>query len=53
LRRDDLIVLVGDVVVNSCRSVNEQLASRERSEPLSLIVKRGSELVEVLLPAQE
>jgi serine protease Do len=51
LQRDDLIILIGEVVVNSCGAVNEQLASRERSAPLPLIVKRGSQLVEVLLPA--
>jgi serine protease Do len=52
LQRDDLILLIGETVVNSCQAVNEQLASRDRSEPLPWIVKRGSDLVEVLLPAR-
>lgn len=51
LQRDDLIILIGETVVNSCRAVKEQLATRERSDPLPLIVKRGSDLVEVVLPA--
>lgn len=53
LQRDDLIILIGETVVNSCQAVNEQLATRERTDPLTLIVKRGSELIEVLLPANE
>jgi S1-C subfamily serine protease len=49
LRPDDLIVLVGDTIVHSCKGFGEELARVEQDSPLKIVVMRGQELVEVVI----
>lgn len=49
LRPDDLIVFVNDQLVHSIRSLNEQLAKLQAEDDLTLVVRRGKELVTVRL----
>jgi serine protease Do len=51
LTRDDLVVFVGEVLVNSVGAVQQELLRQDRTEPLKLVVKRGEDLIEVVLPA--
>jgi serine protease Do len=51
LMRDDLVVFVGEVLVNSVSAVQQELLRQDRTEPLKLVVKRGEDLIEVVLPA--
>jgi S1-C subfamily serine protease len=52
LRADDLIVFVGDRLVQSCKSLQEELARIERASDVRLVVMRGQDLVEVVLKPQ-
>jgi hypothetical protein len=44
-------VFVGEVLVNSVSAVQQELLRQDRTEPLKLVVKRGEDLIEVVLPA--
>jgi serine protease Do len=52
LQADDLIVFVGDHLVQSCKSLQEELARVERTSEVRLVIMRGQELVEVVLKPQ-
>jgi S1-C subfamily serine protease len=49
LRADDLVVLVNDHLVRSCKEVREELSRIDYQDPVRLTVVRGTELREVVL----
>jgi S1-C subfamily serine protease len=49
LRPDDLIVLVNDRLVQSCRNVVEELSYVDQEEQVRLSVIRGREMIEVVI----
>ena len=49
LRADDLVLLAGRHLTQSCKSLRSELDAIDRSEPVKLTVLRGQELLEVLL----
>jgi S1-C subfamily serine protease len=51
LRADDLVVFVGDRLVQSCKSLDEELLGIEQDSSIKLVVMRGQELVSVELKA--
>jgi S1-C subfamily serine protease len=51
LRPDDLVLFVGDRLVQSTEALRAELAYLERDEPLSLTVMRDNELIQVTLQA--
>jgi len=48
---DDLVVLVGDRLVRSCKEVVAELEALDAADEIRLTLKRGQELVEIDLPA--
>jgi S1-C subfamily serine protease len=52
LKPDDLVIFIGEALVPSCRSVQDELARLERGETLKWVVKRGDELIEAELKAE-
>lgn len=46
---DDLVVLIGETLVPSCRAVREALALQDSYEPLKLTILRDGELIELTL----
>jgi S1-C subfamily serine protease len=53
LKADDLVVFVGDRLVNSCKAFREELARVEPDTEIKLVVMRGQDLVEVVLKPVE
>ena len=53
LRRDDLVIFVGDRLVSTCSAVNDELSRLDRTEPVKWVVKRGQDLVEVAMQVGE
>ena len=53
LRPDDLIVLIGDRLIQSCSALNEELAARELEDPIQIGFMRGDELIEMTLEYNE
>jgi S1-C subfamily serine protease len=54
LKPDDLILLVGTHLVQSCRGLQTELDAIDRGDPVKLTVLRGADLVDVTLqPADE
>ena len=51
LHVDDLVLLVGDRLVPSCRSFREELSLIDYEDPVKITVLRGQELLEVKLEA--
>lgn len=51
LRPDDLILFLGEHVVQSCRVLRDQLGLIDRADEITLTVQRGQELIEVRLQA--
>ena len=49
LEADDLVIFVGDYLVQSCKHLREELAGVERGGDLRLVVMRDQELVEVVI----
>lgn len=49
LKPDDLVVYLGENIVQSCKNLREELARLERDAELRLVVMRGQELVEVVI----
>jgi S1-C subfamily serine protease len=49
IKPDDLIVFVGEALVHSCKGFREEVARIERDNPLSLVLMRGQELVEIVI----
>jgi serine protease Do len=49
IKPDDLVVFLGDHLVQSCKSLAEELAALERGSAVRLVVMRGQQLVEVTL----
>ena len=48
---DDLVLLVGNHLTQSCKALQKELEMIDRGDPVKLTVLRGQELVEVTLPA--
>ena len=54
LRPDDLILLVGDRLIQSCKALRGELELIDRDDRVHLTVLRGQELIEVVLePSDE
>jgi serine protease Do len=53
LRPDDLILLAGDRLIQSCKSLEKELESVDADDALQLTVLRGQDLVEVTLQGSE
>jgi S1-C subfamily serine protease len=53
LRRDDLIIFIGDQLISSCSAVNEELSRLDRSDTLKWVVKRDQDLVEAVMQVAE
>ena len=54
LQPDDLIVLVGDTLVQSCKALNTELEYIDAADPVRLSVIRGQQLIELTVqPAEE
>ncbi len=51
LRPDDLVLFLGEHVVQSCRTLRGQLGLVDRGEEVTLTIQRGQELLEVTLQA--
>ena len=49
IRPDDLIVLLGDRLVQSCKALASELEYIDYEDPVKLTVLRGQELIEVSL----
>jgi S1-C subfamily serine protease len=49
LKPDDLVVYLGENIVQSCKNLREELARLERDAELRVVVMRGQELVEVVI----
>ncbi|MGD9723408.1 MAG: S1C family serine protease [Pirellulales bacterium] len=49
IKPDDLVVYVGDSLIQSCKSLDEEIARNERDAELRMVVMRGQELVEIVL----
>jgi len=47
MKRDDLVVFVGQNLVHSCKALREEAARIERDTPLKLVVMRGQQLIEI------
>ena len=53
LRPDDLVLLVNDHVVGSCKLLLEELSFVDRLDAIRITVQRGQELIEVTLQAPD
>jgi S1-C subfamily serine protease len=53
IRRDDLVIFIGDQLVSSCSAVNDELSRLDRTEPVKWVVKRGQDLAEVVMHVGE
>lgn len=51
LHADDLVVFIGDRLVQSCKSLDEELLGIEQDSSIKLVVMRGQEVVSVELKA--
>ncbi len=51
IRPDDLVVYLGESLIPSCKSLNEELARLEQDAELRFMVLRGQELIEVVVQA--
>jgi len=52
IRPDDLVLFLGEHVVQSCRIFREQLGLIDRTDEITLTVQRGQELIEFRLQAE-
>jgi serine protease Do len=52
LKPDDLVVLVGDHLIQSCKALKDELERIDEADPVKLTVLRAQEMVEVTLKAQ-
>jgi len=50
IKPDDLVVFVGESLVQSCKSLREELSRLERDAGLKIVLMRGQELIEVEIP---
>ncbi len=50
IKPDDLVVFVGESLVQSCKSLREELARIERDAGLKIVLMRGQELIEIEIP---
>ena len=53
LRPDDLVLLVGDHLTQSCKALRAELGMIDRDDRVHLTVLRGQELIEVVLEPPE
>jgi serine protease Do len=52
IKPDDLVLFLGEHVVDSCRTVRQQLGLIDRGETITLTLQRGQDLLEVTLRAK-
>lgn len=52
LRPDDLILFVGDRLVPSCQTLRDELGFIDRIDEVRLVIQRGEDLLEIVLPGQ-
>jgi len=52
IRPDDLVLLLGERLVQSCKSIGEELRFIDYEDPLRITVLRGQDLLEVVLQAK-
>ena len=52
LKPDDLVVLVGDHLIQSCKALKEELERIDEADPVKLTLLRAGEMVEVTLKAR-
>jgi len=52
LKPDDLVVLVGDHLIQSCKALKDELERIDDADPVKLTVLRAREMVEVTLKVQ-
>ena len=50
---DDLVLLVGNRLTQSCKSLQQELETIDRGDAVKLTVLRGQELVDLTLPASD
>jgi S1-C subfamily serine protease len=53
VRADDLVIMIDDQLISSCRAVTEGLKQIDREDAVKLTLLRGDELIEVDLKAEE
>ncbi|MBN2579675.1 MAG: serine protease [Pirellulales bacterium] len=53
LRPDDLVILLGDRLITSCRTLRADLEYIDSADPIRLTVLRGQDLIDVELRADE
>ena len=51
LRRDDLILLIGDRLIQSCKTLVGELEFVDRADQVKITVMRNQKLIEVTLKA--
>ena len=52
LKPDDLVVLVGDRLIQSCKALKDELERIDEADPVKLTVLRAGEMIEVTLKAK-
>ncbi|MCA9267502.1 MAG: PDZ domain-containing protein, partial [Planctomycetales bacterium] len=52
VKADDLVLFLGEHVVQSCQTLRQQLGMLDRAEEITLVLQRGEDLVEVMLRAK-
>ncbi len=53
VQRDDLVVFVGDQLVQSCKNLTDELARVEPGTQVRIVLMRGQELVDIVLAPSE
>lgn len=52
LRADDLVLFVADRLTPSCQALRQELSFIDRIDEVRLVVQRGEDLLEIVLPGQ-
>jgi len=53
LRRDDLILYVGDTLLRTCKTVQEEFGFLDRADEVRVTVMRDQQLIQINLPASK
>ena len=51
IKPDDLVLFLGQHVIQSCRTLREQVGLIDRAEEITLTVQRGQDVLEIKLQA--
>ena len=51
LKPDDLVLFLGEHVIQSCRTLREQIGLIDRAEEVTLTIQRGQDVLEIKLQA--